>query len=112
MSRGRQVLICEHEAPIARLIEVALVRLGHQVTTVGTWAGAMAEMGKAVPSLLVLDTSLPDVTTRDAVDAVRADERTCAVWVVLIGRTRGNYDGPEPFLQKPFNPVEIFRSLG
>lgn len=108
----RNILLCEHEGHIARLLELTLARLGHHVTTVGTWAGAMAELGRSVPYLLVIDTSLPDVTTRDAVDTVRADERTASIYILLIGGTRGNYDGPEPFLQKPFNPAEIFRHLG
>jgi len=102
------VLLCEHEAHVARLLELSITRLGHQVTSVGTWAAAMDELRRSVPYLLVIDTSLPDVTTQDAVETVRADERTSGIHILLIGRTRGNYDGPEPFLQKPFNPRSMF----
>lgn len=105
------VLLCEHDGPVARLMELSLTRLGHQVTSVGTWAAAMDELSRSVPYLLVIDTSLPDVTTRDAVETIRADEQTSRIHILLIGRTRGNYDGPEPFLQKPFDPSSVLSRM-
>jgi CheY-like chemotaxis protein len=55
-----RVLVVEDETPLARLLAVNLESVGLQVTTADSMASARAALKAESPSLLILDSTLPD----------------------------------------------------
>ncbi len=112
--RALRVLVAEDERHVARLVQVNLERLGHQVDLAhdGLEARDMALSGNY--DLLVLDVMMPHMDGVEVLKNLRADERTKDLKVVILtvkaqdqDVVRGYESGADIYLTKPFNPDEV-----
>ena len=120
--RPLRVMVVEDDPSITRLIETALTKAGHDVTTVATAAGALDIVGSSPPDVILLDLGLPDRDGVEVLRAVRSDHSAAGVGVICvtarteeIDRVLGFELGADDYVTKPFSPRELagrVRALG
>lgn len=110
-----KVLIADDESVSRRLLEAALVRLGHEVLAVadGNAAWDLLKQPDA-PSLAILDWNMPGCDGPEICRRVRQQEGAAYVYMMLVtsrNRTEeivaGFQAGADDFVTKPFVPEEL-----
>jgi len=104
------ILIVDDERDIRELISDILIDEGFTTRLAGTSDGAMSEMNKEAPSLMVLDIWLKD-SEMDGIDILKAVRRDNPDVPVIIISGHGNIEiavaaikqGAYDFIEKPFN---------
>lgn len=110
----QRVLVVDDEADIVALVAYHLARGGYGVSTAASGAAALEKAREERPALVVLDLMLPDMSGFEVLEALRADESTRDVAVLLLtarreepDRIRGLSLGADDYLMKPFSPQEL-----
>ena len=80
----RQVLLIEDEANIAEALRFILSRDGWQVSVVQDGETALAEVARLRPDLVILDFMLPGMSGLEILSALRADQATTALPVLML----------------------------
>lgn len=116
-----RILVVDDDPAIRRALDRALTYEGHEVTTVGTGADALAAaLTPDAHDLVVLDLGLPDLDGLDVARALRASGLHLAILVLtarteLGDRVAGLDAGADDYLAKPFALEELqarVRALG
>lgn len=109
-----RILVVEDERDIAALVGYHLMREGHRVRTAETGPEALHAAAAERPDLVLLDLMLPGLSGYDVLKALRGDERTAAVPVIVLtarrdeaDRVRGLELGADDYVTKPFSPREL-----
>jgi two-component system phosphate regulon response regulator PhoB len=109
-----RVLVVEDEPDIAALIAYQLTREGFRVETVASGTAALQAVSREVPDLLVLDRMLPGLSGDEVLRALREDEATLSLPVLILTAKREQEDrieglelGADDYLTKPFSPREL-----
>ena len=115
---GRHVLLVEDEPNITEAIRFILARDGWQVTTMTDGAAAESAIRAAQPDVVILDVMLPGRSGLDVLAALRADEATRGLPVLMLtargqGRDRAEAEriGASRFMTKPFSNSEMLATL-
>jgi two-component system response regulator MprA len=113
---GQRVLVVEDDPSIARLLEIELDQAGYDVRAVGTGAGALEEMGRTRPDMVVLDLRLPDVDGRTVCRRARGAGHSMPILMLTaldrVGdRVLGLDAGADDYLPKPFAVEELLARL-
>jgi two-component system phosphate regulon response regulator PhoB len=110
----KNVLVVDDEADIVALVAYHLAKAGYGVSTATSGAAALEKTREERPSLVVLDLMLPDMSGFDVLEALRADNATKGIAVLLLtarreepDRIRGLSLGADDYLMKPFSPQEL-----
>jgi two-component system phosphate regulon response regulator PhoB len=110
----KNVLVVDDEADIVALVAYHLAKAGYGVSTATSGAAALEKAREERPSLVVLDLMLPDMSGFDVLEALRADNATKGIAVLLLtarreepDRIRGLSLGADDYLMKPFSPQEL-----
>jgi DNA-binding response OmpR family regulator len=96
------VLVIEDERSIARLLDRILTRAGYAVLLAQTGAEALALAIERQPDVITLDLILPGLSGEQTLAALKANERTRAIPVIVI-----SIRGDEP----PEVPLPVYASL-
>ena len=113
--RTNSILIVEDEPDLAGVIRDAFVREGFEVRTAETGAQALTQVrAEAMPGLVMIDMTLPDMTGTEVCRALRSDPRTRHVPIVIISAQADEIDrvvgfevGADDFIAKPFSLREL-----
>lgn len=115
---GRHVLLVEDEPNITEAIRFILARDGWQVTAMTDGAAAESAIRAAQPDVVILDVMLPGRSGLDVLAALRADESTRSLPVLMLtargqGRDRAEAEriGASRFMTKPFSNSEMLATL-
>lgn len=107
---ARTVLVVDDEKDIRDLLEHSLTRNGFRVTSVPTGEDALREARRNPPDLVLLDLMLPGVDGLDVCKALKGDERTSHVPVVMLTARSEESDqivglelGADDYIAKPFS---------
>jgi two-component system, OmpR family, phosphate regulon response regulator PhoB len=116
---GERVLVVDDEAEIAALVVYHLAKAGYRVSTATTGHDAVAAARQERPALVVLDLMLPGLSGYDVIDALRREEETRDIAVLMLtarreeaDRIRGLSLGADDYLTKPFSPQELVLRVG
>ena len=108
------VLLIEDEPNIAEAIRFVLTRDGWRVSVLSDGAGAVAEVARLRPDLVILDLMLPGMSGLEIVSLLRADAATQNLAVMMLtakglGRDReaAARAGVTLFMTKPFANAEL-----
>ena len=108
------VLVVDHIAGNARLLEALLASDGHDVTTAGDGAEALRLVRAEPPDLVLMDVTMPNADGLEACRAMKQDPATRLIPVVLVtslddaaSRIRGIEAGADVFVIKPLNAPEL-----
>ncbi len=104
------LLIVEDDADIRELLRYNLEREGYKIVESASSEEAHRQMAKAVPDLILLDLMLPGTDGFAFCRAVRADERTAKVPVIMVTARDEDADivaglevGADDYMTKPFS---------
>jgi twitching motility two-component system response regulator PilG len=109
-----RVLVVDDSATVRRLVTLALERLGCEVVTASGGLEALGILSHAAPALVLLDVGLPNLDGHQICRAIKRNERTSGVPVImltgrdgLMDRLRGKMAGAAEYLTKPFDPLAL-----
>jgi two-component system, OmpR family, alkaline phosphatase synthesis response regulator PhoP len=108
------ILVVDDEPPVARLVEVNLVRAGYRVRTAADGEEALACIAEERPDLVILDVMMPRMDGFEALKRIKADPATVDLRVVMLTARSQDDDvfegygrGAHWYLPKPFEPEEL-----
>lgn len=115
---GRRVLVADDDEITRRVLATVLDLEAFEVTLVEDGDAALSAMLQAPPDVAVLDHRMPGRTGLEVLAALRADERTATLPVVLLsGVERAELpgdpieSGASAFVSKPFSPLHLIEVL-
>ena len=113
MTAQTHVLVCDDERHIIRLIQVNLERQGWRVTIAYSGKEALEKMRADRPDLLILDSTLPDMSAKEVFEAMREDPALADIKVIVLKEKDDDDwpdDDPPPSLtiKKPTDPRNLF----
>ncbi|AEV85540.1 histidine kinase [Actinoplanes sp. SE50] len=108
------VLVADDNADMRDYLTRLLRSAGHRVTAVGDGRQALDAIRTDAPDLVVSDVMMPRMTGLELVTALRADNRTAGVPVLLLSARAGEEAsiegleaGADDYLFKPFSAAEL-----
>lgn len=111
---GERVLVVDDEPDIVALVAYHLVKAGFRVSTATNGADALEQAKREMPALIVLDLMLPGLSGFDVLEAMRHNDETRPIGVLMLtarrdepDRIRGLSLGADDYLTKPFSPAEL-----
>jgi len=110
-----RVLIAEDDAHIVESLSFILRRAGYEVAAVADGEAALVRVrSQRSPDLLVLDVMLPLRNGFEVLQALRADERTRALPVLMLTAKAQPHDrsmaeelGVDAYVTKPFSNQDV-----
>lgn len=118
MDRTLSIVVADDDPDILRLLERRLSRRGYAVATATDGAAALDQVRSAAPDAVVLDRVLPALSGEEVCAALKADERTAAIPVILLSAhasereiVEGFGAGADDYLTKPFDLDELDERL-
>jgi DNA-binding response OmpR family regulator len=118
-SGQKRVLVCDADSAIAQAIRNALIEQGdYEVTTASSAFEAGALTYEMQPNVLILDTTLRDVSPRAISRFVRSREELQGICLIgmSLGMTDGQgqallQDGFDSYIGKPFETRSLIRLI-
>lgn len=108
------VLVADDERDIRELVAFRLAKGGYEVITAEDGGQALELARSRRPALAVLDVMMPHLNGYEVTRALRADEATRPIPVILLTArvqetdvARGFEAGADDYLKKPFSPQEL-----
>ena len=108
------VLVVDDDPVILRLLEVNFDMEGYTVLTAADGAAALEVARERHPDVVVSDVMMPRMNGIELVQALRADDRTSGIPILLLSAKAQNADvkagldaGADDYLTKPFEPLEL-----
>lgn len=112
------ILVVEDEQAIATLIRFNLEKAGFGVQVAETVADAKAIIKQKLPDLVLLDWMLPDVSGVEFAKALRSDDRTKTLPLIMLTARSEESDkelglnlGADDYITKPFSPRELIARI-
>lgn len=116
LARMARLVIAEDDPKQAELVRLYAHNDGHETVVVGDGRGALEQVRREPPDLLVLDVMLPRVSGLDVARILRADaEPALARLPILMLTARSAEDdlllgldlGADDYVTKPYSPREL-----
>ncbi len=111
---GERVLVVDDEPDIVALVAYHLAKAGFRVSTAASGSQALDQAKRDRPSLVVLDLMLPGLSGFDVLEAMRRNDETRSIAVLMLtarrdepDRIRGLSLGADDYLTMPFSPAEL-----
>lgn len=108
------ILVVDDEKDITEIVTYNLQKEGFQVQTCADGESALAKCRSILPDLVVLDVMLPGMDGVEVCRALRRDERTASIPVVLLTAKNEESDvvlglgvGADDYVGKPFSVKEL-----
>ncbi len=113
MSRGR-ILVVDDEIYIVHILDFSLGMEGYEVVTALDGEEALRKVKEAKPDLIVLDIMMPKMDGYETCKALKSDDSTKDIPVILLSAKGRNVDmqtgydvGADDYITKPFSPRKL-----
>lgn len=113
-SEATRILVADDDPDILELVAFRLEQAGHETARARDGEEALALARGETPSLCVLDVLMPKLNGFEVLEALRSEEATMSVPVIMLTASvqdrdvaRGFEIGADDYLRKPFNPREL-----
>ncbi len=114
----RTVLYVEDNEYNRKIVRQLLSRTSYRLVEAIDGEGGVAAAFDLLPDLILMDVQLPKMSGLDATRALRADERTEDIPIVIItsfamsgDRERATQAGASGYLAKPYSPRELLAQI-
>jgi len=108
------ILVAEDERDIRELIKFTLQFAGHTITEAPNGEEAVRLAAEVKPDLVMTDVRMPKMTGYEACRAIKADENTRHIPVVILSAKgqdeeieQGRDAGAIDYILKPFAPADL-----
>jgi len=112
------ILVVDDQPAVRRLLGVVLEDAGFEVQQAEGGAEALEQVTTTPPSACVLDVMMPRVDGWEVLRALRANEATANLPIVMLtakgdpqDRLRGWELGCDAYIPKPFDPPELIKEV-
>lgn len=119
MLDGKHLLLVEDERAIREMLAYSLQRAGFSVQTAEDVAAARRAIADRTPDLVILDWMLPDVSGIEYARALKRDDATRDIPIIMLtargeedDKVRGFEAGADDYMTKPFSPRELIARIG
>jgi CheY-like chemotaxis protein len=92
---ARRILLVEDDRFLRRACEISLRQRGFAVTTAADGEEALREVRKEPPDLILLDLLMPKMTGTEVLRALRAEEATREIRVLILSNSSREQDVEE-----------------
>ncbi|MBS3753681.1 MAG: response regulator [Anaerolineales bacterium] len=113
-----KILIVDDNLESLDLLDLLLRRTGYETMTAPTAESGLASARQERPDLILLDIVLPDMDGYQVLETLRSSKETRGTPVILItgkvqqgDKIKAHRAGADAYLQRPFSPQELFRSI-
>jgi len=111
---NKRILVVDDEPDVLRLVSSNLTNAGFNVVTAEDGQSAIAQARDTLPSLIVLDLMLPDMSGFEVYRILKKQLSTSQIPVIMltakaevVDRIVGLEMGADDYLTKPFSPREL-----
>ena len=111
---GERVLVVEDNEVSMKLFRDVLLATGYRTQEAMTGGQAVELAAEHVPDLVLMDIQLPDIDGVEALNRLRANERTASIPVLAVTAQamQGDHErflaaGFDDYISKPVNIVEL-----
>jgi DNA-binding response OmpR family regulator len=118
VDRSLSLVVADDDPDILRLLERRLSRRGYEVVAAADGGAALAAVRRVRPDAVVLDRVMPAMSGEEVCAAIKSDERTAAIPVVLLSAQASEREivegfgvGADDYLTKPFDLDELDERL-
>jgi DNA-binding response OmpR family regulator len=108
------IFVVDDDPDVRDLVEYKLVQSGHEVLTAINGQDALLLIPDSGAQLVLLDVMMPGLSGFDVLAALRADESTKALPIIMLtakaqetDAERGFTLGADDYVIKPFSPREL-----
>jgi len=108
------VLIVDDEPFIQRALQFVLKKQGFDVEVASDGEEGLRKARELKPKVMYLDINMPKMTGFEVCSAIKGDEATRDIHVVILtgkgqdlDREKGVAAGADEFMNKPFSPKEV-----
>jgi CheY-like chemotaxis protein len=119
MTDAPLVLCADDDRDILALLALRLERAGYRVAQATDGEQALSLARELLPDVVVLDVMMPRLSGTEVLAALRADDATADLRVVLLSARaqeadveRGLAAGADAYLAKPFQAPELLEVVG
>ncbi len=112
---GAVVLLIEDEVQIRRFLRASLTNNGYKLIEAATAQEGLAQFGKHLPDLVILDLGLPD---RDGLDVTAQLREWTSTPIIVLSAREQEHDkiaaldaGADDYLTKPFGVGELLARM-
>lgn len=116
---NRSVLIVDDDEDLRLLLHIMLERSGFAVAEAGSGQEALRRVKEVRPDVVVLDVMMPDMNGLETCRALRAEEATADLPVIMLSArmnpnavAAGLEAGATEYLTKPVSYKELARIIG
>src|SRR3954451_3725884 len=113
-SRQPVILAADDDEDILEMVVFRLERSGYTVVRAHDGAQALAAARETLPDLIVLDVMMPKLDGYEVTRALRAEESTSRIPIILLTARVQDADvqkgfdaGADDYVRKPFSPQEL-----
>jgi DNA-binding response OmpR family regulator len=118
VDRPLSLVVADDDPDILRLLERRLSRRGYEVVVAADGRAALDAVLSTAPDAVVLDRLMPAMSGEAVCAALKSDERTAAIPVVLLSAQASEREimegfgvGADDYLTKPFDIDELDERL-
>jgi CheY-like chemotaxis protein/Tfp pilus assembly protein PilF len=118
MCKGKTILVVDDSPTVRKLIAGKLEKSGHKVFCSADGVEAIEVLAETKPDLILLDISMPRMDGYQTCKAIRANDATKSVPVVMISgkdgffdKVRGRMAGTSGYITKPFGPETLMKTV-
>jgi DNA-binding response OmpR family regulator len=115
----RRVVVADDDPDIVDILTFNLMTAGYEVTSAADGMEALELVRASMPDLVVLDIMMPRMDGLEALAALKADEATKDIPVVMLTAKTSDNDqwagweaGADYYITKPFDLDELLRFIG
>jgi DNA-binding response OmpR family regulator len=112
------LVVADDDPDILRLLERRLSRRGYEIVTAADGRAALEAIRRTAPDAVVIDRVMPAMTGEEVCAALKSDERTADIPVVLLSAQASEREivegfgvGADDYLTKPFDLEELDERL-
>lgn len=111
---NNNLLLIDDDRDLLAILELKLGKEGFKVEMASDGAAGIKKTRLKIPDLIVLDVNMPDMSGMDVCKALRSENRTSHVPIIMltarddeIDRVLGLEFGADDYITKPFNAREL-----
>lgn len=117
-TQGPLILVVDDSPTVRKLITTKLERSGYRVIQAVDGLDALEKINSAVPDLVLLDITMPNLDGYEVCKRIRSNEATKNIPVVMISgkdgffdKVRGRMVGSSGYITKPFGPETLMKTV-